>query len=42
MCTVQEAVFGVLHMLSKERLVDGWRFAVLVMVLEYLQVRVRT
>ncbi|GAB4813121.1 hypothetical protein N2152v2_000167 [Parachlorella kessleri] len=35
---IQEAVFGVLYALSKERLVDGWRFAVSVMVLEYLQV----
>ena len=38
MCTVQEAVFGVLYKLSKERLFEGWRFVLSAMVIDYLQV----
>ncbi|GAB4813118.1 hypothetical protein N2152v2_000164 [Parachlorella kessleri] len=37
---IQEAVFCVLHSLSKERLVEGWRFALSVMVIDYLQLAV--
>ena len=36
--SLQEAVFGVLYTLSKERLTEGWRFVVFAMVLDYLQV----
>ena len=32
-------MFGVLHKLCKEPLVEGWRFALSVMVIDYLQVR---
>ncbi|GAB4816719.1 hypothetical protein N2152v2_003765 [Parachlorella kessleri] len=36
--SLQEAVFGVLYTLSKERLTEGCRFVVFAMVLDYLQV----
>ncbi|GAB4816718.1 hypothetical protein N2152v2_003764 [Parachlorella kessleri] len=38
--SIQEAVFGVLYTLSKERLNEGWRFVVFAMVLDYLQLAV--
>ncbi|GAB4816720.1 hypothetical protein N2152v2_003766 [Parachlorella kessleri] len=38
--SLQEAVFGVLYTLSKERLTEGWRFVVSAMILDYLQLAV--
>ncbi|GAB4813124.1 hypothetical protein N2152v2_000170 [Parachlorella kessleri] len=37
---LQEALFGVLHKLCKEPLVEGWRFALSAMVINYLQLAV--
>ncbi|GAB4813129.1 hypothetical protein N2152v2_000175 [Parachlorella kessleri] len=37
---LQEALFRVLHKLCSEPLVDGWRFALSVMVIDYLQLAV--
>ncbi|GAB4820337.1 hypothetical protein N2152v2_007383 [Parachlorella kessleri] len=37
---IQEAVFGVLYTLSKERLAEGWRFVLFAMTVDYLQLAV--
>ncbi|GAB4820336.1 hypothetical protein N2152v2_007382 [Parachlorella kessleri] len=37
---IQEALFGVLYMLSKERLAEGWKFVLFAMTVDYLQLAV--